>query len=95
MEGVLVVFAGDGRAESTLPGELAARGVGVIAIDVALGGEEHDVRRPPEAASLLGRVRAGRFTAVFAAPPCLSFSVAHRPALRSRTEPGGLREVPH
>eukprot|EP00965_Chrysotila_dentata_P184560 6092625-Pleurochrysis_carterae.AAC.1 len=61
---------------------------------MALGGGEHDVRRPSVAALLLGRVRAGRFAAVFAAPPCLSFSVAHRPALRSRAEPGGVRQVP-
>eukprot|EP00965_Chrysotila_dentata_P003851 125815-Pleurochrysis_carterae.AAC.1 len=38
----LVVFAGDGTAESTLAGELRARGRRVEAIDTRLGGAEHD-----------------------------------------------------
>eukprot|EP00965_Chrysotila_dentata_P003863 126312-Pleurochrysis_carterae.AAC.1 len=71
---VLVVFAGDGTAESTLPKALRARGCEVAAVDVALGGEDHNVLRAAVARRLLEETRAGRFTAVFAAPPCSSFS---------------------
>eukprot|EP00965_Chrysotila_dentata_P031435 1047653-Pleurochrysis_carterae.AAC.1 len=91
---VLVVFAGDGTAESTLPTELRARGAHAEAIDIALGGTEHDVLRPEVARRLLRAVSAGAYDAVFAAPPCASFSVAHRPQLRSRGEPEGVAHAP-
>eukprot|EP00965_Chrysotila_dentata_P020247 670385-Pleurochrysis_carterae.AAC.1 len=60
---VLVVFAGDGTAESTLPGELRRRGHRVTAIDVALGGAEHDVLRGDVAGRLLEEIRGGTFDA--------------------------------
>eukprot|EP00965_Chrysotila_dentata_P088062 2907108-Pleurochrysis_carterae.AAC.1 len=66
----------------------------VVAVDTARGGADHDVLRPEVAARLLGWVRSGRFAVVFAAPPCASFSVAHVPQLRSRSEPEGIRPVP-
>eukprot|EP00965_Chrysotila_dentata_P063111 2091183-Pleurochrysis_carterae.AAC.1 len=65
-----------------------------MAVDVALGGAEHDVLREHVAARLLGWVGSGKFRAVFVAPPCSSFSVAHPARLRSRSEPEGMQPVP-
>eukprot|EP00965_Chrysotila_dentata_P152167 5028437-Pleurochrysis_carterae.AAC.1 len=73
-QSVLVVFAGSGEADSTLARSLRARGLGVVEIDVALGGSDHDVLRDDVAATLLEQIRQGRYAAVFAAPPCSSFS---------------------
>eukprot|EP00965_Chrysotila_dentata_P134562 4450939-Pleurochrysis_carterae.AAC.1 len=43
---------------------------------------------------MLRRVTEGQFDAVFAAPQCASFSVAHAPKLRSRSSPEGIRPTP-
>ena len=67
----------------------------MIAVDTKLGGRQHDVRRSAVGDKLLGRVLRGEFDFVFAAPPCESFSVAHRPQLRSRRQPTGLANAPH
>eukprot|EP00965_Chrysotila_dentata_P105449 3482620-Pleurochrysis_carterae.AAC.1 len=40
------------------------------------------------------RIRRGEYAAVFAAPPCSSFSVAHAPRLRSRDRPEGVQPMP-
>eukprot|EP00965_Chrysotila_dentata_P071367 2358703-Pleurochrysis_carterae.AAC.1 len=65
-----------------------------MAIDLALGRTDHDVLREDVASRLLGWVGEGRFGAVFLAPPCSSFSVAHQPGLRTREEPEGAQPVP-
>jgi hypothetical protein len=43
---------------------------------------------------LMAAATAGRYAFVFAAPPCQSYSVAHRPQLRSDEHPLGLPTVP-
>eukprot|EP00965_Chrysotila_dentata_P054016 1792583-Pleurochrysis_carterae.AAC.1 len=86
---VMIAFAGDGRAQSTLEAELRARGADVDAVDVAVGGRDHDLARPEVSGRILAWVRSGRYHAVFAATPCASFSVAHVPQLRTRQEPEG------
>ena len=63
-------------------------------IDTKVGGVGHDVRRPHVGGRILDRVRRGDYDLVFAAPPCESFSVRHRPQLRSRKQPGGLQNAP-
>eukprot|EP00965_Chrysotila_dentata_P012809 423230-Pleurochrysis_carterae.AAC.1 len=90
----LIAFSGDGRAQSTLEAELRARGADVDAVDVAVGGRDHDLARPEVANRVLEWVRSGRYHAVFAATPCASFSVAHVPQLRTRSEPEGANPVP-
>ena len=50
---VLVVFAGGGLADSNLARSLAARGMRAVTIDVALGGEDHDVTRGEVAETLI------------------------------------------
>eukprot|EP00965_Chrysotila_dentata_P242214 6204759-Pleurochrysis_carterae.AAC.1 len=91
---VLVVFAGTGVADSTLARSLRELGAGATEIDIAAGGRDHDVLRSEVADTLLAWVRRGDFTAVFAAPPCSSFSVAHTPRLRSRDRPEGVQPMP-
>ena len=63
-------------------------------VDTKVGGAEHDVRRDGIGRRLIERVRRGDYDVVFAAPPCESFSVAHRPQLRSRRQAAGLHNAP-
>lgn len=89
----LIVFAGPGHS-SDLAARLRARGVAVTVIDTKVGGGEHDVRQPRVGDRVIERVRRGDYDVVFAAPPCESFSVAHRPQLRARRMPAGHHHVP-
>ena len=90
---VLVVFSGPGH-ETDLAARLTARGVLASAIDTKIGGYRHDVTRHAVASGLLAAVAAGHFDFVFIATPCSSYSVAHRPRLRSRRLPMGIAQVP-
>ena len=90
---VLIVFAGPG-SERDLAAHLRARGLHVVAIDTKQGGEQHNVLRPQPRRHLLDAVRRGDFTSVFIATPCQSYSIAHRPQLRSRRQPLGLQNTP-
>lgn len=74
--------------------ELRRRGHAVESIDTKVGGAHHDVLRPEVAERIEARVRARYFDGVFLATPCQSFSIAHRPQLRSRAHPLGLPSVP-
>ena len=90
---VLVVFAGEG-GDRDLPACLRARGMSVTAVDTKQGGARHDVLRSEVGDALLRRVRRREFDAVFIATPCASYSISHRPQLRSRRQPGGLENAP-
>ena len=89
----LVVFAGPG-GDLDLPARLRARGLSVTAVDTKQGGARHDVLRAEVGDALLRRVRRGDFEMVFITTPCASYSVAHRPQLRSRKQPAGLVNAP-
>ena len=89
----LIVFAGPGHS-SDLAARLRARGVAVTVVDTKVGGSGHDVRQAHIGQRLIDRVRRGDYDVVFAAPPCESFSVAHRPQLRSRRQAEGLHNAP-
>ena len=89
----LIVFSGDGH-DVDLAARLRARGMRVEAIDIKAGGAHHDVRRGGLAADLEARVQRGDFDVVFLATPCSSYSVAHRPQLRSRRSPLGTGIAP-
>ena len=89
----LIVFAGPGH-EHDLAARLRARGVAVTVVDTKVGGSDHDVRRAGVGGRLLERVGRGDYDLVVAAPPCESFSVAHRPQLRSRRQKEGLHNAP-
>ena len=90
---VLVVFAGEGGVRD-LPACLRARGLGVTVVDTKQGGARHDVLRGEVGDALLRRVRRREFDQVFIATPCASYSVAHRPQLRTRRQPDGLANAP-
>ena len=87
------MFAGPGR-ESDLTAQLRARGAHVEVIDTKVGGHRHDVLLPPVADALVAAVAAGQYDFIFIATPCSSYSVAHRPRLRSRRSPMGIAIVP-
>lgn len=77
-----------------LPAALRARGGRVTAIDTKVGGAAHDLRDVRLQRQLVAQVAAGHFDTVFIATPCQSFSVAHKPQLRTRRSPTGMAHVP-
>ena len=62
---VLVLFAGPCEATSHLPKHLRAAGCVVDAIDTKLGGAAHDVLREGVGSSILTRIKAAEYDAVF------------------------------
>ena len=91
---ILILFAGPPERKDGLAAFLRKLGCAVTEIDVRIGGAEHDVLDPVVQQRLLARVQGGEFHAIFAAPPCKSFSVAHRPKLRTVLHPEGLPVIP-
>ena len=89
----LIVFAGPGH-DDDLASSLRARGLHVDAVDTKVGGHDHDVSVPAVADALVSATASGRYDFIFIATPCSSYSVAHRPQLRSRRNPMGLPSVP-
>jgi hypothetical protein len=85
----LVLFAGEAR-EDNLPEQLGRRGFRVLAVDTARGGQGHDVARPEVWRAIWNLVRSGEVACVFMGKPRASYSVAHRPQLRSRRSPEGI-----
>ena len=90
----LILFAGPPERDDGLAAYLQLLGFDVVTIDTKEGGAAHDVTRAEVAAELRARVHAGEFDVLIAAPPCQSFSIAHRPRLRSAEHPEGLPTVP-
>ena len=91
---MLVLFSGPIDRDDSLAILFRRLGCVVTEVDTKIGGDEHDVTVPRVAERLRARVAAGDFHLVFAAPPCQSFSVAHRPKLRDASHPEGLPTVP-
>ena len=91
----LVLFSGPAERSDGLPAMLRKHGVHVVEIDVKVGGAEHDLTRPDVRSAILTRVEHGEFRAIFMGTPCESFSVAHRPKLRSRHSPWGVDTIPN
>ena len=90
---VLIVFSGSGH-ERDLAAMLRRAGIRVEVIDTKDGGRAHDVLANGLGDHLVRRVERGDFDAVFIATPCSSYSVRHRPQLRSRRMPLGITHVP-
>ena len=91
---ILIVFAGSGRGDTRLAACLERAGFAVLEIDIRIGGDAHDLSIAKVFEVLLARVARGEFVAIFAAPPCATFSIAHEPQLRSALQPSGLSTVP-
>ena len=104
---VLVLFSGAYQRCDGIAAFLRARGLDseLIDNDVATGGGPgDDVLNDKRFADLYQRVAAGEFLAVFAAPPCSTFSVSRfmpprngesgPPVVRKRKEIRGVKDVP-
>lgn len=92
---ILLLFSGHTDHASSLTAQLRKLGAHVTPIDVEIGGHDHDLTRPSVQQRLLRRIEAGEFHAVFASPPCKSFSTSFGgTTLRSSTEPAGRHPVP-
>lgn len=85
----LILFAGDDERRDGLPQTLRRQGAKVTAVDTKIGGEAHNVRRTTVRRRFEAEIAAGVYDGVFLGTPCESFSVAHKPQLRSRKS--GLR----
>ena len=90
---VLIVFSGPGH-DLDLASRLRARGATIHEVDTKLGGHRHDVTRPAVADALISATASGQYHFIFVATPCSSYSVAHKPQLRSRRSPMGIAGVP-
>ena len=89
----LVVFSGP-EHDNDLANHLRRQGIHATVIDTRVGGIHHDVLRNGLGKRLELAIQRGDFDAVFIATPCSSYSVAHRPQLRSRGDLRGLRTAP-
>ena len=89
-----MLFSGPDERHDGLPAALRRLGFDVVALDTKVGGRQHDVTRADVRAAVEAQIRGGEFDAVFLGTPCESVSVAHRPQLRSRKQPEGLRSAP-
>ena len=91
----LVIFSGPDEGDVGLPAALRRAGFDeVVAVDTKVGGGRHDVTKASVRAWIEARLRVGDFDAAFLGTPCESMSVAHRPQIRGRTQPSGLRNAP-
>jgi hypothetical protein len=90
---VLVLFTGSNRP-SNLPAALRRLGADVDAEDLQMGGPSQNVLLASVQRRLRDNVRSKRYSHVFFAPPCKSFSCAHEPQLRSRRDPHAKQDLP-
>ena len=73
-----------------MPEQLERRGFRVLAVDTARGGRGHDVLRPEVWKTIVNLVLSGEVACIFMGTPCASYSIAHKPQLRSRRSPEGI-----
>ena len=91
---VLILFAGPGGRDDSLAAFFRLTGAHVDEVDTKIGGVEHDLTRTHVSDLWINRIVAGDYDAVFAAPPCSSYSISHDPPLRSALEPLGVTPLP-
>ena len=75
---MLVLFSGSYNRPDALATFLTTRGLNVDVVDNDSdngGGQEHDLLNDAFFADLYDRVRRGAYLAIFAAPPCSTYSV--------------------
>ena len=90
----LVIFAADDERPEGLPAQLRERGFDTIAVDTKIAGDQHNVLSASVRARVAEWLASGVVVCLFMAPPCESFSVAHRPQLRSARQADGILPVP-
>ena len=91
---VLILFSGPAGRDDGLAASIRREGLTAVEVDVLIGGQHHDLSRAGVANQVLADIAAGSYCAVFAAPPCSSFSIAHDPPLRSRGDVRGESTAP-
>ena len=102
---VLILFSGPYDRPDGIATFLRRRGVEVDLIDSGIkgGGGEHDILNDALFIDLHDRIRAGYYFAIFAAPPCSTYSVARffrgddddgPPVVRTRDAILGIENVP-
>ena len=90
---VLLIFSGPCDTWHCIAAQLTAAGAEVTTVDTALGGPTHDVLGSIGDV-LVAAIASGEYDLIFLAPPCQSYSVRHRPKLRSQSEPDGITPAP-
>ena len=104
---ILVLFSGDYNRPDGLGAFLRLCGFDVTMVDsdAKRGGDSnHDILNDRFFHALLARIRSGQYYAIFAAPPCSTFSVARHfkskngrgggpPVIRTRQHPTGLPDL--
>jgi hypothetical protein len=90
---IVVVFSGEDD-DTSLAARARRRGFDTLAVDTKIGGAGHDVRRPDVREEVERWAACSAVALVFVATPCESFSVAHRPQLRSSRHVRGLPSAP-
>ena len=101
----LILFSGAYDRPDGISAFLQRRGIDVELIDSGIngGGGEHDILNDALFVKLHEAVRSGQYFAVFAAPPCSTYSVARffrgsddagPPAVRTRDSILGISDVP-
>ena len=100
---VLVLFSGDYARPDGLSAFLSQLGLNAVLVDndPVKGDARHDILDDSFFHALLERVRSGEFCAIFAAPPCSTFSVSRfftsangPPPVRDRSNILGLPSLP-
>ena len=104
---ILILFSGPYRRPDGLAAFLQQRGFEVDQVDSDAehgGGEDHSILNDAFFSSLYDGIRAGKYLAIFSAPPCSTYSVARYfsndsgdggpPPVRSRSHILGLPDVP-
>ena len=89
----MVVFSGEDERLAGLPAQLRLAGIDTVVVDTKVGGAAHDVRRGGTRGRVVAWLESSVVAFIFLATPCESFSVAHRPQLRSARRADGL-DVP-
>ena len=102
---VLILFSGPYDRPDGLAAFLRRRGLEVDLVDSGIdgGGEAHDILNDALFVDIYDKVRAGTYFAIFAAPPCSTYSVARffrgnddsgPPIVRERDSILGIADVP-
>jgi hypothetical protein len=86
----VVVFSGEDERLAGLPAQLRGAGIDTVVVDTKVGGAAHNVRLLSTQARVAEWLTSGAALFLFLGIPCESFSVAHRPQLRSAKRADGL-----
>lgn len=89
----LIIFDPDDRAHG-LPAQMREAGFDTVSVDTKIDRLEHDVRQGRTQRRIRAWLYAPCLAVLFGAIPCESFSIAHRPQLRSRRQADGIQPTP-